>query len=66
MGTLWRSQEMEMIQMIVQNDSAHVIIEALGKLGICEFRDVHRPRSSNRRAQLSRVYPQQPRAWRCS
>ena len=48
MGTLWRSQEMEMIQMIGQNDSAHVIIEALGKLGICEFRDVHRPRSSNR------------------
>ena len=26
--------------MIVQNDAAHVVIEALGKLGICEFRDV--------------------------
>jgi len=42
MGTLWRSQEMEMIQMIGQNDSAHVIIEALGKLGICEFRDMNK------------------------
>ena len=38
--------------MIGQNDSAHAIIEALGKLGICEFRDVHRPRSSNRRAAI--------------
>ena len=42
MGSLWRSQEMELIQMIVQNDAAHVVIEALGKLGICEFRDVRR------------------------
>ena len=45
MGSLWRSQEMELIQMIVANDDAHVIIEALGKLGICEFRDVRRPKA---------------------
>ena len=41
MGSLWRSQEMELIQMIVQNDAAMSTIETLGKLGICEFRDVH-------------------------
>ena len=58
MGSLWRSQEMDMIQMIVQNDAAHVIIEALGKLGICEFRDVHRPQA--RTAEQTLYAPKHP------
>ena len=40
MGEMWRSQEMQLIQMIVQNDAAHEVVEKLGELGIVEFRDV--------------------------
>ena len=64
MGSLWRSQEMDMIQMIVQNDAAHVIIESLGKLGICEFRDVHTPKAQT--AEQTLLHPNTPRSWRHS
>ena len=46
---------MEMIQMIVQNDAAHVIIEALGKLGICEFRDLNAGTSLYKRSFVDEV-----------
>lgn len=41
MGEMWRSQEMQLIQMIVQNDAAHEVVEKLGELGIVEFRDLN-------------------------
>jgi len=41
--------------MIVQNDSAHVIIEALGKLGICEFRDMNKETSLYKRSFVDEV-----------
>ena len=41
--------------MIVQNDAAHVIIEALGKLGICEFRDLNAGTSLYKRSFVDEV-----------
>jgi V-type H+-transporting ATPase subunit a len=40
---------MELIQMIVQNDAAHAIIEALGQLGVVEFRDLNAGIPANKR-----------------
>ena len=40
MGDMWRSQKMQLVQMIVQNDAAHAIVNKLGQTGIVEFRDV--------------------------
>jgi len=55
MGSLWRSQEMELIQMIVQNDAAHAIIETLGNLGIVEFRDLNAGTSLYKRSFVDEV-----------
>ena len=40
MGDMWRSQKMQLVQMIVQNDAAHAVVSKLGDLGKLEFRDV--------------------------
>ena len=40
MGDMWRSQKMTLVQMIVQNDAAHAVVNKLGQTGIVEFRDV--------------------------
>lgn len=42
MGDMWRSQKMQLVQMIVQNDAAHAVVNKLGETGIVEFRDVSR------------------------
>ena len=44
MGSLWRSEDMRLIQMIMQKESAHDIVDELGRTGIVEFRDVRRNR----------------------
>ena len=33
---------MSLVQMIVQNDAAHAIVNKLGQIGIVEFRDVNK------------------------
>ena len=48
MGDMWRSQKMQLIQLIVQNDAAHAVVHKLGELGIVEFRDVRAARSCAR------------------
>eukprot|EP01111_Echinosteliopsis_oligospora_P019970 TRINITY_DN992_c0_g2_i2.p1 TRINITY_DN992_c0_g2~~TRINITY_DN992_c0_g2_i2.p1 ORF type:complete len:855 (-),score=239.34 TRINITY_DN992_c0_g2_i2:45-2609(-) len=39
MGTLWRSQPMQLIQLFVQIEAAHDTVDELGQLGLVEFRD---------------------------
>jgi V-type H+-transporting ATPase subunit a len=46
---------MELIQMIVQNDAAHAIIETLGQLGIVEFRDLNAGTSLYKRSFVEEV-----------
>lgn len=40
MGTLYRSQEMQLVQLFVQIEAARDTIDELGKLGLIQFRDV--------------------------
>ena len=43
MGTLFRSEEMELAQMYLQQEAAFSCVIELGELGLVEFRDVSRP-----------------------
>lgn len=40
MGELWRSEEMQLVQLYVQIEAAHDTVDALGELGLIQFRDV--------------------------
>ena len=40
MGELWRSQEMQLIQLYIQIDAGRDTVDELGKLGVIQFRDV--------------------------
>jgi len=41
MGELWRSEEMQLVQLFVQIDAAHDTVDELGKLGLIQFRDLN-------------------------
>lgn len=41
MGTLFRSQEMQLVQLFVQDEAAHDTVDELGKLGLIQFRDLN-------------------------
>lgn len=40
MGTLWRSEYMQLVQIFVQIEAARDTVDELGKLGCIQFRDV--------------------------
>ncbi len=40
MGTLFRSEPMQLVQLFVQIDAAHDTVDELGKLGLVQFKDV--------------------------
>jgi V-type H+-transporting ATPase subunit a len=40
MGTLWRSEHMQLVQLFVQIEAAHDTVDELGQLGVIQFRDV--------------------------
>lgn len=40
MGSLWRSEPMQLVQLFVQIEAAHATVEELGQLGLIQFRDV--------------------------
>jgi V-type H+-transporting ATPase subunit a len=40
-GTMWRSQEMHMVQLFIQTEAAHDTVDEMGKLGIVEFVDLN-------------------------
>jgi V-type H+-transporting ATPase subunit a len=40
MGELWRSEEMQLMQLFVQIEAAHDTVDELGKVGLVQFRDV--------------------------
>eukprot|EP01115_Flamella_aegyptia_P006834 TRINITY_DN28317_c0_g1_i1.p1 TRINITY_DN28317_c0_g1~~TRINITY_DN28317_c0_g1_i1.p1 ORF type:complete len:822 (+),score=388.53 TRINITY_DN28317_c0_g1_i1:76-2541(+) len=41
MGELWRSEEMQLVQLFVQIDAAHDTVDELGKLEVIQFRDLN-------------------------
>ena len=55
MGDMWRSQKMQLVQMIVQNDAAHAIINKLGQVGLVDFRDLNAGTSFYKRSFVEEV-----------
>mgnify|MGYP003684152667 FL=1 len=55
MGTIFRSEKMQLVQMIVQNDAAHAVVEAFGEEGIIEFRDLNHGQPFHKRAFTDEV-----------
>jgi len=41
MGTLWRSEEMQLVQLYVQIEAARDTVDELGNLGLIQFRDMN-------------------------
>eukprot|EP00026_Physarum_polycephalum_P002686 Phypoly_transcript_02694.p1 GENE.Phypoly_transcript_02694~~Phypoly_transcript_02694.p1 ORF type:complete len:828 (+),score=115.76 Phypoly_transcript_02694:179-2662(+) len=41
MGSLWRSEPMQLIQLFVQLEAAHETVDELGQLGVIQFRDLN-------------------------
>jgi len=41
MGELWRSEEMQLVQLFVQMEAAHDTVDELGKTGLLQFRDLN-------------------------
>lgn len=40
MGTIWRSEDMSLIQIVMQKEAAHETVALLGKTGMVQFIDV--------------------------
>ena len=40
MGSLWRSEPMQLVQLFVQIEAAHYTVDELGQIGVVQFRDV--------------------------
>mmetsp|Transcript_28476 Transcript_28476/g.66743 ORF Transcript_28476/g.66743 Transcript_28476/m.66743 type:complete len:740 (-) Transcript_28476:146-2365(-) len=55
MGSIFRSQKMQLVQMIVQNDAAHAVVEAFGEQGLVEFRDLNHGQPFHKRAFTDEV-----------
>lgn len=41
MGSLWRSEPMQLVQIFVQLEAAHETVDELGQLGVIQFRDLN-------------------------
>ena len=41
MGSLFRSEKMELIQMILNSEASYLCIAELGELGVLQFRDLN-------------------------
>eukprot|EP01097_Dermamoeba_algensis_P008082 TRINITY_DN5250_c0_g1_i1.p1 TRINITY_DN5250_c0_g1~~TRINITY_DN5250_c0_g1_i1.p1 ORF type:complete len:795 (-),score=169.28 TRINITY_DN5250_c0_g1_i1:76-2460(-) len=41
MGQLFRSEEMQLVQLFIQYEAAHATVDELGKLGVIQFRDLN-------------------------
>lgn len=55
MGSIFRSEKMQLVQMIVQNDAAHDVVDAFGQEGIAEFRDLNQGQPFHKRAFTDEV-----------
>jgi len=52
---LWRSEEMQLIQLLIPSESAHDTIEALGELGLLQFKDLNVEKSAFQRTFANQV-----------
>ena len=52
---LFRSEEMQLIQIIVPAEAAHATVTALGEVGLVQFRDLNPDRSAFHRTYANQV-----------
>lgn len=55
MGHLFRSEEMQLVQLFVQIEAAHDTVDELGKLGVIQFRDLNADVSAFQRNFVNEV-----------
>lgn len=55
MGSLFRSEEMQLVQLFVQVEAAHDTVDELGKLGLVQFRDLNTEVSAFQRNFVNEV-----------
>uniref|UniRef100_A0A7R9Z4K4 V-type proton ATPase subunit a n=1 Tax=Chlamydomonas euryale TaxID=1486919 RepID=A0A7R9Z4K4_9CHLO len=52
---LWRSQEMQLVQLMVPSEAAHDTVAALGSIGMLQFRDLNPEKSAFQRTYATQV-----------
>eukprot|EP00736_Rhodelphis_marinus_P001897 Rmarinus@m.9612 len=55
MPSLFRSQEMQLVQLYVQSDAAHDTVDELGQLGLIQFKDLNAEKSAFQRSFVNEV-----------
>ncbi|GLC52630.1 hypothetical protein PLESTB_000651000 [Pleodorina starrii] len=52
---LWRSEEMQLVQLMIPADAAHDTVEALGEIGLLQFKDLNVDKSAFQRTYANQV-----------
>jgi hypothetical protein len=52
---LWRSEEMQLVQLMIPAESAHDTIAALGDVGLLQFKDLNSDKSAFQRTYANQV-----------
>eukprot|EP00798_Chlamydomonas_sp_ICE-L_P004063 gene4063-14152_t len=52
---LWRSEEMQLIQIMLPTESAHGMVAALGEIGMLQFKDLNPEKSAFQRTHANAV-----------
>lgn len=52
---LWRSEEMQLVQLIIPSEAAHSTVSALGELGMLQFKDLNHDKSAFQRTYANQV-----------
>lgn len=52
---LWRSEEMNLVQLIIPSESAHDTVAALGEVGLLQFKDLNASKSAFQRTYAHQV-----------
>ncbi|GFR51127.1 hypothetical protein Agub_g13480 [Astrephomene gubernaculifera] len=52
---LWRSEEMELVRLLIPSESAHDTVAALGEVGLLQFKDLNSEKSAFQRTYANQV-----------
>ncbi|PNH05344.1 Vacuolar proton ATPase a3 [Tetrabaena socialis] len=52
---LWRSEEMELVRLLIPSESAHDTVAALGEVGLLQFKDLNSDKSAFQRTYANQV-----------
>ncbi|GIL61594.1 hypothetical protein Vafri_16026 [Volvox africanus] len=52
---LWRSEEMELVRLLIPSESAHDTVAALGEIGLLQFKDLNAEKSAFQRTYANQV-----------